>query len=98
MPIVLPGASEVVTASVLEFDRPNLGGSFGPEGGERCRQGFVVTGQHCYGEESGVGGACVPIAMVATGTPPGICTIDSKESMPLSVRLLIGTPITGTIV
>ena len=38
------------------------------------------------------------MAIVATGTPPGICTIDKRESIPLRARLLIGTPTTGTIV
>jgi len=33
-----------------------------------------------------------------TGTPAGICTIDSSESMPLSAWLWMGTPSTGRIV
>src|SRR4051794_19156064 len=37
----------------------------------------------------------VPIARVPTGTPAGICTIESSESTPLSVLLLMGTPSTG---
>ena len=40
----------------------------------------------------------VPIAIVATGTPPGIWTIDSSESRPESALLCTGTPITGTVV
>ena len=32
---------------------------------------------------------------VATGTPAGICTIDSNESMPSSRASGTGTPITG---
>ena len=39
-----------------------------------------------------------PIAMVATGTPPGICAIDSSESSPDSALLCTGTPTTGTVV
>ena len=39
-----------------------------------------------------------PIATVATGTPFGICTIDSSESRPLSAALCTGTPITGSTV
>src|SRR5690606_29399142 len=39
-----------------------------------------------------------PIAKVATGTPAGICTIDSNESRPLRARLLTGTPSTGNAV
>src|SRR5690606_37454438 len=39
-----------------------------------------------------------PIANVATGTPAGICTIDSSESMPLSALVCTGTPSTGTAV
>ena len=38
----------------------------------------------------------VPIASVPTGTPRGICTIDSSESRPLSARLCTGTPSTGS--
>ena len=37
-----------------------------------------------------------PIASVPTGTPFGICTIDSSESRPDSALLCTGTPSTGT--
>ena len=37
-----------------------------------------------------------PIASVPTGTPPGIWTIESRLSSPLSARLSIGTPSTGS--
>src|SRR5690606_20982155 len=37
-----------------------------------------------------------PIANVATGTPAGICTIDSRESLPLRALDCTGTPSTGT--
>src|SRR3970282_2189205 len=37
-----------------------------------------------------------PTATVATGTPLGICTIDSNESRPLSEVDGIGTPMTGS--
>ncbi|COV52946.1 Uncharacterised protein [Mycobacterium tuberculosis] len=33
---------------------------------------------------------------VATGTPAGICTIDSRESRPSSLPSGTGTPITGS--
>ena len=36
-----------------------------------------------------------PMAKVATGTPLGICTMDSSESMPFSALLVTGTPSTG---
>src|SRR5690606_13754449 len=39
-----------------------------------------------------------PIASVPTGTPPGICTIDSRLSRPCSARLSTGTPSTGSVV
>ncbi|GAT76931.1 hypothetical protein EHRUM4_01230 [Ehrlichia ruminantium] len=39
-----------------------------------------------------------PIDIVATGIPFGICTIDSKLSIPLRLLLFIGTPITGRYV
>ena len=40
----------------------------------------------------------LPMAMVPTGTPAGICTIESRESMPLRAWLCTGTPNTGTMV
>jgi hypothetical protein len=40
----------------------------------------------------------LPIAKVATGMPPGICTIDKRLSRPFSALDSIGTPNTGTIV
>src|SRR5690606_16437661 len=39
-----------------------------------------------------------PIASVPTGTPPGICTIESSESSPFSAWLSTGTPRTGSVV
>src|SRR5580692_11289611 len=42
--------------------------------------------------------AAPPIAIVATGTPGGICAIDNSESMPCNAFDWIGTPITGTSV
>src|SRR5262249_49907136 len=38
----------------------------------------------------------LPMATVATGTPFGICTIESSASMPPSGVAAIGTPITGS--
>ena len=37
----------------------------------------------------------IPIAIVATGQPLGICTIEYKLSTPESASDNIGTPITG---
>src|ERR1051326_3831996 len=34
----------------------------------------------------------LPMATVATGTPAGICTIDSRESRPFNALDSIGTP------
>src|SRR5262249_55707612 len=45
-----------------------------------------------------VAAPAVPIAKVATGTPAGICTIDSSESSPPSDFDCTGTPSTGRIV
>ena len=39
-----------------------------------------------------------PMDTVATGTPAGICTIDSSESRPSSLASGTGTPITGNAV
>ena len=38
------------------------------------------------------------MAMDATGTPAGICTLDSNESMPFKTVVAMGTAITGRIV
>ncbi len=37
-----------------------------------------------------------PIDTVATGTPAGICTMDSSESMPSRYFSGTGTPMTGS--
>jgi len=42
--------------------------------------------------------AAFPIATVATGIPFGICTMDSRESLPFRVEVLMGTPTTGRLV
>jgi hypothetical protein len=39
-----------------------------------------------------------PIETVATGTPAGICTIESSESNPSSRESGTGTPTTGSVV
>jgi hypothetical protein len=36
--------------------------------------------------------------MVATGTPPGIWTVERSESRPLREEESIGTPMTGKVV
>ena len=38
----------------------------------------------------------LPIAIVATGTPPGIWTMLNNESIPLKAFDCTGTPITGS--
>ena len=38
----------------------------------------------------------LPMATVATGTPAGICTMDSSESIPSRYFSGTGTPITGS--
>ncbi len=35
------------------------------------------------------------MAMPATGTPPGICTVDSSASKPFNAPASMGTPMTG---
>src|SRR5690554_2208428 len=40
----------------------------------------------------------LPMAMVATGTPPGICTMERRESRPPRLSVCMGTPITGRVV
>jgi hypothetical protein len=40
----------------------------------------------------------LPMATVATGTPPGICTMDNNESSPCNVLLSSVTPMTGNAV
>ncbi len=39
----------------------------------------------------------LPIETVATGTPGGICTVESSASSPLSADESIGTPMTGSV-
>ena len=46
----------------------------------------VAWAQDLSGQHRGVRGAPLPMATVATGTPLGICTIDSSASMPSSGR------------
>ena len=41
--------------------------------------------------------AAPPIAIVATGTPAGICAIENSESRPLSAFDFTGTPMTGSV-
>ena len=38
------------------------------------------------------------MATVATGTPPGIWTMERSESIPSSARVWTGTPMTGSVV
>jgi hypothetical protein len=38
----------------------------------------------------------LPMEKVATGMPPGICTVDSSASRPRSAELSMGTPSTGS--
>jgi hypothetical protein len=39
-----------------------------------------------------------PMASVPTGTPAGICTMETRESTPFSAADCTGTPSTGTTV
>ena len=43
-----------------------------------------------------MGARGLPTAKVPTGTPPGICTIESSESSPSVLHAFIGTPNTGS--
>jgi hypothetical protein len=40
----------------------------------------------------------LPIASVPTGMPAGICTVESRESIPFSALDWMGTPSTGSSV
>ncbi len=53
-----------------------------------------MRGEDTDGEQAGV--ASPPIDTVATGTPAGICTMDSSESRPSRYFNGTGTPITGS--
>ena len=57
----------------------------------------VGEGQHAGGQQPGVD-APLAIASVPTGTPAGICTIESRESSPPSALVGTGTPNTGNVV
>ena len=55
---------------------------------------FVGEAENAGREQPGVRAPSIPT--VATGTPRGICTIESSESRPESAASAIGTPITGS--
>ncbi len=54
--------------------------------------------QNLRGKNAAFMAPALSIAIVATGIPPGICTVDSSASKPLSELVPIGTPITGNVV
>ncbi len=66
---------------------------------EPLGQLLVLERQDLRGEQPGVGGAGAwPIASVPTGTPAGICTMESRLSWPASALVVTGTPSTGSVV
>jgi hypothetical protein len=50
------------------------------------------------GEQAALIAPARPMASVATGIPAGICTMESRESTPLSAFDSTGTPSTGRLV
>ena len=49
----------------------------------------------CAAKIPALAAPALPIAMVATGMPAGICTVASKASRPLRLEESIGIPMTG---
>jgi hypothetical protein len=57
-----------------------------------------LTASICTAKRAALRAPPLPMAMVATGIPAGICTIDSSASSPFSGDESIGTAITGSTV
>ena len=53
-----------------------------PELQQLIAHALVLEGDDLRREQRRVHGAATPIASVPTGTPAGICAIDSSESIP----------------
>ena len=66
----------------------------------RSRSRYAVVGSATIAAASSAAftAPARPIASVPTGTPAGICTIDSSESIPFSACDSTGTPSTGRCV
>src|ERR1019366_4629630 len=62
-----------------------------------CSLGSVVA-RICTASNPALVAPAAPMESVATGTPFGICTIESSESRPCSAVAAIGTPSTGSTV
>ena len=79
--------------------REDLGGLALAEGRERVAEAAGACAARIAAASSAAFRAPgSPIATVATGTPAGICAIESSESRPFSAFDWIGTPITGSSV
>src|SRR6516165_334256 len=63
-----------------------------------CASAASVAARISTAKMAALTAPCFPIAVQATGTPPGICTIDSSESTPARAVVAMGTPITGKVV
>ena len=88
------GHSALVQRCVLLLDAA-------PRGRRRTARGRAASARVGGGEDrtaSRPAFAAPPMETVATGTPAGICTIESSESRPSSVASGTGTPITGSVV
>ena len=66
-----------------------------PPGVKARAQTCISQRQNLGCHQTGILGTGRPIASVPTGTPPGICTIDSSESIPFRAFDSTGTPKTG---
>ena len=71
---------------------------FSRKGAEFFAQVGPGVGEDRDGERAALVAPALPMASVPTGTPAGIWTMESRESMPLRALLSMGTPSTGRMV
>ena len=91
-----PRAGSRSAPADLRVGRAGRLGHLGADGAEAARQLRVGRRQDLGGQQAGV--AAAVDRHRRDGTPRGICTIDSSESMPSRAVVRTGTPITGSVV
>ena len=98
----LPSTPMVAPGSTMRFTEACPAGpsrSGRRETARSCsRRSGRLSGENATASSPALVAPALPIASVPTGTPPGICTIDSSESRPCSAALCTGTPSTGSTV
>ena len=93
------GGARRESAASRQLFRANFRGLLVAKLAQLLAQRRVVIGEDRDGQQRRVVRARLSRSpSVPTGMPPGICTIDSSESMPFSAWLSTGTPNTGSSV